>query len=213
MLSQGGCTNDYLSISCHGGCELMSPTHVSELQDFAPLTGEELGLPRLDLACGKFKLEGYTGVDIIQLPGVDVVYDLNVYPYPFEESSIYQIYCSHFVEHVKDLKLFMEECWRILMPGARFTIVAPYYTSIRAIQDYTHVRSICETTFQYFSQEWLKAMGLEHYDVKCDFATDSLTYKFDPKWATRGDEAREWARMHYNNVVMDIETMLRTIKK
>ncbi len=185
-------------------------THVSQLQDFEEFKGE--GMLRLDLACGQNKREGFLGVDVVQLPGVDLVYDLDSYPYPWEDSSVSELHCSHFIEHVSDIKSFMEECYRILSPGGLMTVVAPYYSSVRAFQDFTHVRPVSEVTFQYFNQDWLKAAGLSHYGVKCNFAIDSIRYLYDNHWVTRGTEALEWARKHYMNVVLDITVVLKVIK-
>ena len=56
---------------------------------------------RIDLACGQNKREGFIGVDIVSAPGVDIVHDLNVYPWPFEDNSVDEINCSHYIEHIK----------------------------------------------------------------------------------------------------------------
>lgn len=162
---------------------------------------------RLDIACGQNKKKGYIGVDISG--DLDVSHDLTVYPWPFENNSVYEINCSHYVEHVRDLQSFVEECYRIMMPKGLLTITAPYYTSIRATQDFTHVRSINELTFQYFSQEWLKNMKLDHYNIACDFETLSTVLFFNPEWEGRAEEAKQWAAKHYWNVVNDIQVLLR----
>ena len=41
----------------------------------------------LDVGCGRDKIPGALGVDRVALPGVDVVHDLDSYPWPFEDSS------------------------------------------------------------------------------------------------------------------------------
>ena len=58
---------------------------------------------KLDLACGGAKKEGFTGVDIADIEGVDIVHDLNIYPWPFEDGSVEEINCSHYVEHIPHL--------------------------------------------------------------------------------------------------------------
>ena len=37
---------------------------------------------KINLGCGREILEGYTNVDLIKEQGVDVIHDLNEYPYP-----------------------------------------------------------------------------------------------------------------------------------
>lgn len=63
---------------------------------------------KIDLACGNNKKEGYFGVDIVNVPGVDLVHDLNVYPYPFEDNSVEKINCSHYMEHIKHDDVLLE---------------------------------------------------------------------------------------------------------
>ena len=181
--------------------------HITKTEDFESFKDDTM--IKLDLACGNAKRKGFLGVDLIKTDKTDIVHDLNKYPYPFENNSIYEIHCSHFVEHVADLRRFMEECYRILMNQSIITILAPYYTSVRAIQDFNHIRFISEFTFNYFNKEWLKAANIDHYDIKCNFSIESMKYFFDPSWVTRSEDAKEWARLHYNNVVQDIEVILR----
>jgi len=55
---------------------------------------------RLDVGCGQRKLPGAIGLDRVALPGVDVVHDLNVLPYPFPDNEFNEIYARHVIEHV-----------------------------------------------------------------------------------------------------------------
>lgn len=187
------------------------PESIAKQEDFSVAETPSY-LKRLDLGCGANKKEGFLGVDISPNVNPDFIHDLNRYPYPFEDNSVFEIFTSHFIEHVGDIKKFMEECWRILVPMGMMTILAPYYSSVRAFQDYTHVRPISEMTFLYFNKEWMDTNKLDHYGVKCNFEIINNRYYFDPAWEARADAAREWARIHYNNVVLDIETRLRAIK-
>jgi predicted SAM-dependent methyltransferase len=173
---------------------------------------------RVDLACGKAKKAGYIGVDEL-LPGTFpypeaeyIQHDLSVFPWPFEDNSIYEIHCSHYVEHVSNLIRFMEEAHRILMPMGLITIAAPYQHSDRAWQDPTHVRAINQVTFNYFSQPWLKAANIDHYNVQADFDVMSTVMKFGKEWEPRADDAKVWAAKHYVNVVDDIVVTLRAVK-
>jgi len=184
-----------------------------QIQDVDPdyTAVETLGL-RLDLACGERKDKGFTGVDAANLSGVDIICNLDEYDWPFEEHSVIEIRCSHYLEHTKDIKRFMEEAYRVLTPSGIMTITCPYYTSVRAFMDYTHVRPISENTFIYFNQPWLASQLLKHYNVQCDFDINSIRYIFSPAWEPRANEAREYARTHYWNVVQDIIIQLRAVK-
>lgn len=160
---------------------------------------------RLDIACGKNKKTGYSGVDIWE--GADIVADLEKYPWPFEDESVDEIFCSHYIEHTRDLIAFANELYRILKTGARAEIIAPYYSSIRAWQDPTHLRAISENTFLYFNREWRLTNRLDHYPITADFDFES-SYVLDPAWCDRSDDELQHAIRHYINVVSDIRTTL-----
>lgn len=162
---------------------------------------------RLDLACGQNKQEGYFGIDIFPGENVDAVADLTVFPWPIESNSADEIVCSHYVEHTPDLMKFMNEVYRILKPGGKIKIVAPYYNSIRCWQDPTHLRAINEATFMYYNKQWRETNKLDHYPITCDF---DFTYGYDMNvaWANRSEEARNFAILHYNNVINDIHVVM-----
>lgn len=191
---------------------------ISADEDFTNVKDEKL--IRVDLACGNNKKEGFVGADLHKTETSDVVHNLlEDFPWPFEDNSVYEFFCSHFVEHIpiqlKDgsygMNRFMEEVWRCLIPGGIIHIVAPYYTSVRAWQDPTHCRGITELTFSYYNKDVVASMGVGHYMAKCNFASVSKTYALNPEWESKSDEAREFARKHYYNVVADIAFVLRKI--
>lgn len=183
-------------------------------EDFKDMDTKKL--LKVNLACGNQKMDGYIGVDFHN-KNADVVHNLFEFPWPFEDDSIYEFYCSHFVEHIPiqlpdgsyGLNRFMDEAYRCLMPGGTMHIVAPYYTSIRAHQDPTHCRSITELTFLYYSQKFAESIGVDHYMSKCNFEPVSKQYALLPEFEALGDEAREYARKHYFNVVADISFVIR----
>ena len=164
-------------------------------------------LLRLDLACGRHKLEGFVGVDRVPLEGVDQVVDLEAYPWPWPDASVEAVHCSHFLEHVSDFCAFMNELGRVMVPGGIATIIAPYYTSMRAWQDPTHKRAIREATFLYANKSWRVSQGLDHYPITCDFDF-SYGYAVNPAWTTRSQEARDFAIRHYFNAVDDLHVTL-----
>src|SRR4051794_17075979 len=86
----------------------------------------------LDIGCGPNKVPGAVGVDCLALPGVDVVHDLDSYPYPFAADSVDEIHAYHVLEHVPDVMATMEELWRISKPGATVHIRVPHFTGILA---------------------------------------------------------------------------------
>lgn len=189
---------------------------ITEDEDFSLPESQEL--LRIDIACGRGKQEGFKGIDKADIEGIDIVHDLFSFPWPLESNSVYEFFCSHFVEHIPHdipgveidgLNRFMEEVYRCLMPGGTIKIQAPFYTSVRAWQDPTHRRAITDLTFSYFSQEHMRQVGIEHYSAKCDFEILSRTFILNNEWEFKSEEAKRFAMRHYWNVVDDIVVMLR----
>ena len=104
---------------------------------------------RLDLGAGRVHRPGFIGVDRLRSDGVDVICDVE-YRLPFRDSSIDEVFSRHLFEHVRNLISLFEEVHRICRPGAAVTINVPYYTSIKAYKDPTHVNWFTEKTFEYF---------------------------------------------------------------
>jgi SAM-dependent methyltransferase len=106
----------------------------------------------LDLGCGLQKLPGSIGVDIVALPGVDLVHDLSRIPYPFPESWADEVRLSHVLEHMSDPLPILEETWRIARPGALVRIRTPHYSGVFAWKDPTHRRAFSSESFHYFGE-------------------------------------------------------------
>ena len=106
---------------------------------------------RLNLGCGHDVREGYVNLDRLDLPGVDVVHDLETFPYPFDDESFDEILAQDILEHLRDTVRVMEELWRLLKPGATLRVRVPHAQSPNAAQDPTHVSRFTEHTFEYFT--------------------------------------------------------------
>lgn len=168
---------------------------------------EEAKPVKINIACGQNKQEGYIGIDKVKTECTDIVHNLDEFPWPFPDNYADEVMCSHYVEHVRDLISFMDEIWRITKVGGKVTIIAPYYSSMRATQDPTHVRSICEASFLYYNKVWREQNKLDHYGIKSNFDF-SYGYQLNPEWANRSQEARDFAIKHYINVISDIYVTL-----
>ena len=169
---------------------------------------------KLDLGCGENRRPGFLGVDIAPGPEVDIVLDLEKFPWmQFADDSIEEVCSSHYVEHVPDLIAFMDEVWRVCKDGALVTIVAPYYSSIRATQDPTHKNFISENTWLYFSRTWRDGAKMGHYPIKSNFSVVKTIYFYSKGWKEKPEEEREFARQHFVNVVDNLYTELVVIKQ
>ncbi len=130
---------------------------------FKPCSKQKQGI-RLDIGCGEHKNDGFVGLDIRPLPGVDIVQDVEKYPWPLPDESVLTAVCSHVVEHINPHKFgfvnFMDEVWRIMKPGGEFAISCPHGSSQGFLQDPTHCNSINESTWAYFDPFEQRTMGV-----------------------------------------------------
>jgi SAM-dependent methyltransferase len=115
---------------------------------------KEKGGIRLDIGCGASKTPGTVGIDMLPLPGVDIVHDLEDTPWPLPDSCALSATASHILEHINPHKgVFidvMNEVWRVLKPNGQFAFVVPYAGSHGYYQDPTHCNPINESTMYYF---------------------------------------------------------------
>ena len=107
----------------------------------------------LDFGCGQDKIENSIGIDKIQSDIVDVVHDLNTYPYPFEENSFDLVVCKHSISHINDIEEGLSEIFRILKPGGKVLIIAPHFSSDNTYTDYTIKHFFGYRTLDYFTTD------------------------------------------------------------
>lgn len=166
-------------------------------------------LLKLDLGCGESAKEGFTGVDLYALSANEKL-DLMKFPWPWLQETVSEVYCSHFLEHVpgKLRPQFMDELWRVLVPEGVATIIVPYWSSARSIQDPTHEwPPLAESSFFYFNKKWREDNKLGHYLGTCDF---DFTYgcSLDPETAVRSEESKMFQLKHYLNAGVDMQVIM-----
>lgn len=105
---------------------------------------------RLNLGCGPETLDQWLNVDIVPGPGVDVVHDLDVTPWPWKDNTAAEIAAVDVFEHIANPVGFMAEAHRVLEPGGRLMIQTSYWRSWTAFTDPTHKRFCTEHTFDYW---------------------------------------------------------------
>lgn len=118
---------------------------------------------KLDIGCGANKQGAdWVGMDLQELPGVDIIHDFNLHPWPLPDECVITAIASHVLEHIPKVMFrsdgstrfplieFMDEVWRILKPDGQFAIVVPHGASPGFMQDPTHASQLNERTFAYF---------------------------------------------------------------
>ena len=124
----------------------------------------------LNLGAGDKAVEGRVNVDVVPLPGIDVVHDLDEHPWPWRNGEATEIHALHIFEHVADPLGFMQQCWRVLESGGWLHVEVPHWQSRNAFTDPTHRRFCTEDTFRYWVPgTWLwNSMGAA-YHRNCPF--------------------------------------------
>ncbi len=85
-------------------------------------------MKKLNLGCGDFKKEGFVNLDINPHTHPDIVWDLDTYPYPFEDKTFDLIEADHVLEHVKDPFRTMHELHRILGNDKELIVRVPHFS-------------------------------------------------------------------------------------
>jgi ubiquinone/menaquinone biosynthesis C-methylase UbiE len=169
---------------------------------------------KLDIGCGKNKKEGFVGVDILELPGVDKVIDLRE-PWPFEDNSVDEVNCSHFIEHLTNLNdkwervRFFNELYRVMKSGAQALLIFPHWNSHRYYGDPTHKEPFSEMGFFYLDKAW-RDVQAPHTDsanspsmYSCDFNW-TYGYSLHPQLLTRNTEYQQYALTFLKEAAQDI---------
>ncbi|HEX9129664.1 MAG TPA: methyltransferase domain-containing protein [Gemmatimonadaceae bacterium] len=105
---------------------------------------------KIDIGCGSSPKPGYSGIDFLDLPGVDIVRDVEKHGLPFSDSTISNVYTAHFLEHVHDLVFVMNEIHRVCCHDGIVDISVPTLLGPYAAADPTHVHFFNARTFSYF---------------------------------------------------------------
>jgi SAM-dependent methyltransferase len=114
----------------------------------------------LDVGCGSKKHPGALGIDLSPDTDADVVHDLNVLPWPLEDSAFDEILLQDVLEHLTDAYGVFAELHRVGRPGARVKLRTPHFSSALAYSDPTHVH--------FFSAAAIRALaepGFAHYSA------------------------------------------------
>lgn len=131
---------------------------------------------KVNLGSGKNYMEGYVNIDINPMWKPDIICDisekdLTLIPYTLYcevcskgnivkggVGQVEEIIAHDVLEHISDLVSAMTNCLLILKEGYTMDISVPYYLSLGAWQDPTHVRAFNENSWLYYT-EWFWYLG------------------------------------------------------
>ena len=127
----------------------------------------------------------------------DVIHDLNVFPYPFEDNSFDMVIAEHVLEHLNDVIGVVEELHRITQPGGILYIEVPHFTSSNYFTDPTHRHSFTTRTFDYFvegtpvRQYHYSKVRLNKRRAELFFVSNNPILKRLHRWAARNPQRYE----------------------
>ena len=159
---------------------------------------------RLDLGCGRNPRSGYIGVDLRDY-GQTVVADLRA-PWPWADDSVEDVHCSHFLEHLTAVERmhFVNELYRVLVPGGSCRLIVPHWASAIAYGDLTHQwPPVSEYWFFYLSKSW-RERNAAHNDIyQCDFDTQ-WTYSLHQNIVQQSPDYQQHAALFWKEACQEI---------
>ena len=134
---------------------------------------------RLHLGCGNEILPGWINHDLVELPGVDVVHDLDSYPWPFDDDRFEEVRLHHVLEHLSEPVRAIEELHRITRDGGTIEVRVPYWNSTDWASDPTHKTQFSEYSFDFFDPDTRHGRERPYYST-ARFRIRSKTYWMKP---------------------------------
>lgn len=168
---------------------------------------------KLHLGCGRNIMDGWINLDCMELPGVDIVANLDNckrVSLPFQDNSIDEFFAGHVIEHINDSLSMMQELHRIAKPGAKAVFRCPYGSSDDAYEDPTHIRRYFLNSFGYFSQPfyWRADYG---YRGDWQIQTTSLIVDKE-RFKGKSHEEIMYEIYTYRNIVKEMIVELIAVK-
>lgn len=188
-------------------------------------------LLKLDLGCGPNKREGFEGVDVHPFKGVDHVLDLVEWDptvlsdgskivkpagfrsWPWEDGSVGEVWCSHFLEHLepKERIHFVNELYRVMAIDAVAHFWVPHWNSGRAYGDLTHKwPPVSEMWLFYLCRKWREDNAPHNDFYKCNFmAAGGHVLRQD--LLAKNPEYQAYALANYKEAAQDLEFHLTKV--
>lgn len=123
----------------------------------------------LDVGCGSTKMRGSVGIDKIKSSAVDIVWDMDKFPWPLEDNFFDLIIFQHSLEHLVDVVRVMEEVSRLGKNGSRVIVNVPFFRNLDAFSDITHKHFFTSHSMDYFISN-KRAFNFHYSNISFDLA-------------------------------------------
>ena len=171
-------------------------------------------LLQLHLGCGHQRIPGWVNCDLTPGAAVDLAFDVQQSPWPFETNAAAIVYASHLLEHLRDPWTFFREAWRVLQPGGDVVLRLPYGDHRAAWWDLTHIRPWYAESFCAFQPGYAQAVGNpQTIGWEWPFGIETADLRISGKFALllRRRWLRRWLLPFADNVQNMIEEMWVTM--
>lgn len=172
---------------------------------------------KLNVGCGRDIRPDFVNLDVVSLPGVDVVHDLTCKPWPFEDNRFTHIELINVLEHLPDTIGILEELQRIARNGATIVIRVPFWNSPDMLADPTHKRSFSERTLNFFDPAFAECRDRPYYSSarfrivrKSCYVRFFYYFRINNLWLTR---ALFFLARFFGGIVWVVEFDLVALKK
>jgi len=170
---------------------------------------------KIDIGCGRSKRDGFVGVDMIDGEEVDIVHNLEEFPWPIEDNSANYIVLDNVIEHLEDTVKTMNELHRITKKDGKVKLIYPYWRSFGAYSDPTHVHFFNEKMIDYF----LKDNSSDSHENEFSYYTNRhwrLVSKDLTSWPGFGwlpNKFLSFISRHFVDMVHSVHVVVTPVKK
>lgn len=148
---------------------------------------------KLDVGCGINKQKGFVGMDMFRHDKVDIVHNIQKFPWPVPSDTCFQILLSHVWEHIEPKYRFelMDELWRVCRHDGQLLISCPYSGSSLEAAHPAHYLCPNEMTFTFFDPDyflWHACSYKKPLPWKIDVIRTNMTGNIEIIMAPRKDK-------------------------
>jgi SAM-dependent methyltransferase len=109
---------------------------------------------KLDIVTGESKEAGFISIGARDFPGADIIWDVEILPWPLPDESFTLASAAHIVHRINPhhggFIRFMDEVWRVLKYEGQFRIATPFAGSTGYWSDPLSINGCTPQTWHYF---------------------------------------------------------------
>lgn len=142
---------------------------------------------KLNIGCGTDIKEGFVNLDKDKFPGVDVIQDLDKFPYDLKDNTFSEVHCHQVLEHVDDVFKTMNEIWRVCKNGAVVYIDVPHFSGLNAVTDPSHKHFFSSRSFNFFEKgklgnyfDKISKVNFKVAERRIEYSNNKLLKIFNP---------------------------------